>query len=592
MGDNNITNLIGSARFKIAQNKNTNVQLELENTSKQIIEYDIDSIVDQEELFNQEREASKKYRINGRLNILTSNAISPNATSKYWDPLFYGSPRPSPANWLMQICYPSKNDYYTKVGTYEAYFGLEYTSLGTTLVNGDNRLTLYGLQLKHNVKAGEYVYIYSTTNFNPLQGFHYVLETGVGGKFMERVLTLDTIVTNAPTGVGSFLRITNPSFDDIKFNNPSEIIAAVASDINGVTTGQYNIGDEKYVTITTTLPHKLIVNNFVDIRTGNVSKLNGLWRVYNILSSTKFVIKNYVGQKGTPMVGFNKPKWRLLDGTPSEYYIRKFEVLTANDYNVNKCAFSQGIYSDNVANDTWLFQFEKDINVQNLRTNRNGEISELYYTIIKRAGVNPYPFGNVTSHWDFSISNATDTNGLEYISKVKQSNIGTIEKATARSESIQNGRVIPIEGSFYFGDFVEFNSIEIREYTISEIVHRFGVDSVLNKNPVNNYYYKPFRKLQIRKYSNNIETTSVDEIYLNRPGDAVIYADGTVSWRDLLTIGFYEEGDNGVNYPFLNDAHYFYFNHILYVRLQLPIIEPINLEESFSVDPNDINTEC
>ena len=56
MNFNKIPNLIGSRRFKLAQNADTNVQLELAQKTKPLTEYDIIDIVNQYQVFLDERE--------------------------------------------------------------------------------------------------------------------------------------------------------------------------------------------------------------------------------------------------------------------------------------------------------------------------------------------------------------------------------------------------------------------------------------------------------------------------------------------------------------------------------------------------------
>ena len=45
--------------------------------------------------------------------------------------------------------------------------------------------------------------------------------------------------------------------------------------------------------------------------------------------------------------------------------------------------------------------------------------------------------------------------------------------------------------------------------------------------------------------------------------------EGLFRWRDILPIGFYESEINGVDYPFVNGAHYPYTNLIFNIK---PII--------------------
>jgi len=591
MEGNSYSNIIGNRRFKLSPNVDTNLQLKLLGNQKPLNEYDFIEILDQETVFNEERSTSKKYRINGKLNIYVGNALTSGATSKHWDPLFYGYGRnnfkPSPPNWVMQMLYPSDKDSNIFVGNSEAYRGLDYTNIQTTVINDDQKYTISGRQ-KHNLNVGDFIYLYSNSNVCPIQGFHEVYELGIENERISTDITLSTI-SNGQTivGTGSFIRVASVSFDDFSFNNTSNVFNMTATDISGSTTGSYAADEVKYTMITTTSPHNLLTNNFVDIRVPVTSILNGLWRVYNVVSNTKFIIKLTSSPTKGQIIGFNQPpKWRKLDGTPSEYYVRKFEVLTTNDYDVYNCSFAKNIYNLGVANDSFLFQFNQDINIKNIVDHQNSEVSELYHGIIKRSGTRPYPWGNVTSHWDFNRTTATKTNYIEEISRTKLNTVGSIEKLSARTETIVNGQLVASPGSKYIGDFIEYNSLEITEKVGAEIIHRIDI-----LDNTEGYYYKPFKRLQIRKYSNTIEYAKPNEVILNIPGNYVTYSDGSIAWRDLLPIGFYQDFDNGVEYPFLNDAHYFYFNRDLFVRRQNPV-NIVTPTEDLNVDPNNLTVEC
>lgn len=616
MSLNQITNILGSRRYKLAKNQDTNIQLDVENKSKSLTEYEVIDIVNQNQVFLDEREKSKKYRFSGKFSLYTSNVLSSGSTNyvngvftdNVWSPMFYGSPIPkSPSNWLMQITYPSESvhDYIinarvnnTSISS-EAYRGLQYQTLGFITETNDDYLTITGIQ-NHNLKENEYVYVCGLNN--TFQGIFQIKNLGIDGQDLKKNLTLNVVVdSNTITnGYGNFVRMVDLSVDDLNFNNPSNFLFATATDINGNPLGNYGINETRYVKIKTQQPHNLIINNFIDIRTNTVSLLNGVWRIYNVIggtNSTEFIIRlNLNVPKGTIITPSTTPKYRLLNGTPSEYYVRKFEVLTSNKYEVYPCAFSSNVYPNvsdykiGVANNIWLFHFNEDVDVNRLKSDRNGPISEVHYAVIKRAGKNPYDWSHVVADWEFNYKSTNVTNGLEFISKYNTSGIGSVEKMSGRTEYIGNdGEIQSIPGSKYIGDFIDFNSKELKERVVSEVIHRFGVNSDPNGE---GYYYKPFKKLEIRAYSNIIETAEPGEIMVDIPENYVTYADGSIAWKDLLTIGYFEENVNGVDYPFLNGAHYFYFNNNIFIRRQNPPPETSTIRDDSFINPNLINQEC
>ena len=75
------------------------------------------------------------------------------------------------------------------------------------------------------------------------------------------------------------------------------------------------------------------------------------------------------------------------------------------------------------------------------------------------------------------------------------------------------------------------------------------------------YYYQPHYPLNIRDYSDYIETGSKQ--FTEGIPDYSFYSQKTDSfiWRDLYPYGYVNNGI-GVNYPFMNGTHYPYNNTI------------------------------
>ncbi|PCI27330.1 hypothetical protein COB55_06005 [Candidatus Wolfebacteria bacterium] len=100
------------------------------------------------------------------------------------------------------------------------------------------------------------------------------------------------------------------------------------------------------------------------------------------------------------------------------------------------------------------------------------------------------------------------------------------------------------------------------------------------------YYYKPFYRIDIRKFSNNVLEGNTGTT-LGIPSYATeVDAEGNRRWRELLPIGTIEDETNGVDYPFVNDKHYLYDNYQLFVRRVIPIHEL----SGFDLNPVDETT--
>jgi hypothetical protein len=567
--------------------KDSFINISLDRTTKPINEYLLVNILNQQDQFEKERSSTHSYRFSGKINIYTANELflyeddpePPNnrPNDLDWDPLFDGNPQLTPNNWLIQLLYPHKKvgdfnlTYYYYVGQTlnqiqsKANKGPQIKSMGlNNPVANEERVSVIGVQ-KHNLNIDDFVYVYNNnTSLNPYSGIHRIMSLGVDGEDLDKSFVIDTPYINDYTQPSNYIKILNPSQADLNFDNSIQISSITASDALGGISGVFTANEVIHTLIESLTPHNLGVvsgitsNRFIDVR-GNAI-LNGIYEVINILDDYKFTIRlTYFNNKGQNQIfNFNRPRFRSLDGTPSEYYIRKYKVLTTNEYDVYNCSFSTSIYPNTginelgISNNTWLFHFNKDINVEGLVDHNNKPLTELYVGFIKRAGQNTFPWSNVVSGWDFNRELINLTNGLETVSSFVSGGVGTIEKPNNLFD--------------YFGDYVEYNKEDITEKIISKIVHRFAPATTPNGE---GFYLEPFKKIQIRVFSTVIETSSIDEPTEGIPNYAETYPNGNIAWRDLLDIGYFEpEGNNGVDYPFVNGNHYMYDNYNLYIRRQ------------------------
>jgi hypothetical protein len=574
-----IQQLKGSAKYKMAVNTDFNYRINLEakvdplkNNLNKVI-----STLSAEQVFNDERNNSTNYRILGRLNLITDNSINivdqygntkPN--DKDWDPLFDGSSLSTnqqgstPNNWVLQVVYPSKIDKYKFVEYYPAYRGIAIKDVYSTNPSGTKGLLMLDTLQKNRLSEGDFCYIYSINSNSVYTGFHQVEFLGDNGESLENKLRLRSRY-QGQGGSMVLKRVINVSDDDINFVSPQNMLLVTSTDISGTTT------DSNYTKVTTgnlsqgfsAFTHNLRESDYIDVRTvvGNFI-LNGLHRVEKIIDRYNFIIDLKISNTPGTIINNLNTKFRRMDGVPSDYYIRKFTLLTGNGYEVTRATnFGTSIYPTSknnkfgVSNDTWLFTFIEDINISGIYSHKNSQLTQLYLANIKRAGKNTFDWSNVTAHWDFQSTYAEEGNKLEVISYNNPNGVGTIEKKYVKI-------------SEYFGDFVEYNRRELIEKTVSKVIHRFAINN--ENNSTRGYYIDPFRQISIRKYSNIIESASAPKLVVGIPGDSEKRPNGSAIWRDILEPGFIEEGNNGVNYPFVNGSNYIYINKHTYVRRQNP----------------------
>lgn len=577
------------------------VNIKLESSTKPLTDYVITNIVNQQDLFEQERIAVRSYRFSGKINIYTANELTSitdpeeanQALNEDWDPLFNGDPAVTPNNWLLQILYPHRRIYDYPIIHYYTDFNNTLTTIESTSEQGpqikemglatpvgeEQKVYVKGVQ-KHNLNADDFVYIYDTsTTINPYNGIHRIITLGIEGDNLDTDFVLDTPYIDDYIVPSNYRKVYNPSQADLNFENAIQINTITASDADGGTLGAFEFDDVIYSLIQSQTPHNLTVvsgatsNPFIDLRGTGI--LNGIFEVVSIINEFLFTIRlTYFTTKGESQTFTqNQPLFRSLDGTPSEYYVRKYKVLSTNDYDIYKCGFSTSIYPNTVvnelgiSNDTWLYHYNKDIDLGPLLDHYDKPITELYLGFIKRAGQNTFPWSNVVAGWDFNKQFIDTTNGLETISIFVPGGVGTIEKSSTQDD--------------YVGDYVEYNKEEIKEKVISKVIHRFGKNSTPDAE---GYYLEPFKKMQVMVFSDIIETSSINEPLEGIPNYAETYPDGSIAWRDLLFIGYLEpQNENGVDYPFVNGKHYFYGNYNFYIRRQIPPLEKIINQDNLKI---------
>lgn len=194
---------------------------------------------------------------------------------------------------------------------------------------------------------------------------------------------------------------------------------------------------------------------------------------------------------------------KFENGGEAQYYFRIFEKIGEDcASSLNKLAFSQNIYSDQVAQ----IVFTDDIETLGLKDNKNRPVSEVYLTIVKRnKGRDKWYQGDVTSdEIEFSHCFGEVTSGVDMPEddECKDYNVHRIHsisdvQAEARGitkspEKIETGITIEEGGHcemfdmlremfdmspedvLFYGDIVEFQPSTMSETTIEPVYHRFN----------------------------------------------------------------------------------------------------------------------
>lgn len=176
----------------------------------------------------------------------------------------------------------------------------------------------------------------------------------------------------------------------------------------------------------------------------------------------------------------------------------------------------------------------------------------------------PIPSNSLKEGWSFNLS-TTNSTWWERSNIFSNTSIGVESFVLSGFVFYRNRPLIP--GSELNGDLCEWNNITQQETVLSDCYHKFAFNPYIFNigGSVNNplgYYYKPFFSIKIKQYSDYIEEGSA-ETTEGIPSYAYYSEnENTFFWRDIYPYGFIDSDGNGVNFPFMNGRHYPYNNFI------------------------------
>jgi len=279
--------------------------------------------------------------------------------------------------------------------------------------------------------------------------------------------------------------------------------------------------------------------------------------------------------------------------TKSKYYVREHKVLTnLDDLDITKAGFEKNVFneqrkiefssitpnkitriSQKTSSNAYDITSSYDVDFANLLDNQKRPISKIYLTIISRgySGYFNQPFNNIglKQGWKFNITPKTNSwwDGNNFNSNTTipvKSYVKTsgVTKTFYYNENLKKDDIID-------GAFCEWNDYEQSERVISDYYHKIKFNQLVFQTTSNGgtntpgYYYKPHNEMTIRFFSDYIETG--DTNFIDQVPNWSFYsnADQQFRWRDLYSYGFIDSLGRGVDYPYLNMAHY-PFNEIIF----------------------------
>jgi hypothetical protein len=504
-------------RNKIGDEIDSQISVDLVNSSKELIEFDRSVNIDLKELYEKEKSASFKIRPVYNISYLYNNIYSGTTTTKYEDELIY----PLKSSLIIQ----SKN---VRKGLLQSY---EFDFFRPKTKNA------FGFE---SISAFTYNWNYYLT-YPSSEDDKKILSIGFKGKDFEWVAGDGIPFVSENITINGF--------------NVTKIICGLNHNLN--------LGESVMIKI----DNNESLHNILSFGDGS---FNSEKTIINIININDKIKGNVSGTLRRVTNSANSGE------TISKYYIRKHKVIKGGDRVVaTKAGFQSGIYDgietlsydDNNnkfptkrigSNKSYNFTIQDEIDIEGIVDNRNRPLTELYLTILFKGYSGFFASKNkpMKQGWDFNRSESV-SDWWDDSNTLSNSNI----MAISYSDDAKSNFYYYNPPNEFDGDFCEYNEYNQEEIVISDfyykIKHNESVFRVAGyDNNKSGYYYKPHNRMTLKVFSNYVESvglTSKDNI----PSYAFYSKfDAQFRWRDIYSVGFFDENSNGVNYPYVNDTFY------------------------------------
>lgn len=529
---NNIRIVPSDKRYKGAPTEDITLSVGLNGDRRTMVDGDRTVILNLAERFDQERQQSSIFRITGKITNIFNNVITGSTNyTPYRNSLYYVDPITS-----------------TQTNVWRGYPQFdEFNFFRTTSVDG------------HIPFVSKSAFTYNWTAYLSYASSNV---TGQTMSYFNEEYSATTLF-QAGDGVPFVIRNTQYNGKSLitfycgtKHNLKDGEFVKLSFDYNGEYYFQvYQLGDEHY---------------------GSEEKI---FSIFN-LGYTGTTFGNGVTGTFKRVINRGNP-----NETTSEYYVRKHKILTdVKDYNLTKMGFENNPFDNdskleysaltpnNVqrvsvrnGSQSYGFTFEKDIDINAYKDNQNRPITELFVTIINKGYMGWFnkPYNNNTTAlnigWDFNFLEASIDPWWSQLNSANKDNI-PVGSYQTNGKTFYYNKDLSV-GDEIMGDFCEWNDYEMKESVLSPLTHKFNYNSVYFQTgysvemPIG-YVYYPHYSIQVRDYSDYVETAVEGEVD-NIP-DYSFYSnyDGLWRWRDLYPYGFIDSENNGVVHPFLNNSHY------------------------------------
>lgn len=524
---NKFTIIPSSQEYKSAPSVDQKISISLQEKQQQITEYDRNATISLADVFDSERQASSIFRPTFKIDYLYANTLT---GSTNYLPFQY--------NLYLQGALESVSSRVWK--GFPQYFEFDFY-----------RPDINDQHLDFTAKSA---YTYNWTYY-----FSYPFQNNENQILFTTLCSINSWV--AKDGIPFTIYNTT--------QNGSQIVSFQCVSPHGLTPGEY-----------VQLSFNYDNNNLFEVFSLGNGETDSDIHIFNIFNYGYTGTTFSDGKVGTFKRVVNPEN--LLE-TTSLYYIRQHKILTnLEDTLMTRAGFEKNVFieekqlqlssltpdnstkivqktSSNAYNVTSAY----DIDIAPLRDNQKRPISELYLTIVHKGFTGYFYDPNynigIKRGWKFNLTSTSNS----YWNRNNQNSDSNIPLSSYTKS--QGGQIYTFaftknlnKGDIIDGDFCEWNNYDQIERVVSPLYHKINFNpNIFTHLPITEgYYYQPHQLMTIRVFSDYVETGNISNVE-NVPSWAYFSSvDQQFRWRDLYTYGFYDNLNRGVDYPFLNSAHY------------------------------------
>ena len=586
---NNIRVVLGSLRYKSAPDTTLSFGVPLKQTMKELTEYDRNIDVGLEQLFQDERAKSDKFRPTSKMSIIFLNSYTGFTNyTPFENNLYYVNEVESAA----QQCLVG-NPALVPWSGFPQFFEFDF-------IRTDNNVSGYTQPSGNTLPPLSHLTFVSksATSYN----WGVYLTYPIYNDYERRLFVTDLSGFSHTWKVSDGIPFTIIRGNTFNGRNLIQFLCPFAHGLN--------VGD--YVSLNFSYIGRTIQNIFQVYTLGtNFSSYQDT--VFNIVD---------VGFTGNTFSNYRRGRFKkvILPGntadTTSQYYVRVHKVISnPEDVVLVKTGFEQNVFGSKKkyessgftptkqarvsikdGSPSYTLSFNKTFSLENLIDNQKRPISELFFSVVWRGyfGWTLRPNYPLKEGYGFNlplVNQEPQTWWTTPLSNVTGITLNTYSKFSDGINYNFYYNDTLKEGDYINGDLCEWNNFTQEERVISKLYHKITYNpDVFNIqtdiiNPLG-YYYQPHYGIKTRVFSDYIEEETARNLVGVPDYGYYSTSTNTFRWRDVYPYGFVDSTNLGVNHPFINGCHYPFGNY--YFRI---IPEGTNYKEDKST-PQPIIDNC